>query len=541
MAIGTNITPSLSQTSAFRRRLAESGGARPPLDDPARFFEPVFSAAQERFVDQPRSDVFVPRTLGESRIDVSFANRDLGPNQLGGPGENVDVGFPAGIPLPTPSLDLFSGFTPTTGGGTTLSGDGGGTLAGFGIGAGGALLKKFGPDIAEGIVDLLRPDEVFDTGIAGAPNDPADFRNQVGDREVAAGITEEDLATDAAALEAQTGLPGAEALFEEEFADPFDFSPAEVNQEDFTVGDIARPFVSAAVGISQGLFGIGAEIGTTAVAGFGAALGGLLSALAPIAAFGVFLFPLMDFLNRGKGERNEVATGFRDSFSKAFAAVGLNSIDIGEVGGQGRTQDPLQELPPELSNLSGALDAVEMWLVGAAGTNGTVARRGSLLRGILQNNLVNQSASPEQTNALLQSILGPDINSAVQGIQSGFNDNFAGAFLGNTPGGRGEFKVNDPAIGKIVDRYSGMLDGLQTLYGQTIDKEPLLQDAKALLDQKAVDFQRSVVTDKLEEKLENAKLNDNEKDSIEDALATSDPLAYQQALRDIIFNRSEND
>ena len=144
MAIGTGLIAPQKKRGLAARLAA---GTPPGQLDLGRFFEPVFDPIRQVFEDQPRSDVFIPRTEGESRIDAQILSGDTQPGiQLGGPGRNVQLGLGTGEPL-----DLFSGFEPTdpsafgTLGGTGDSGGGtgiGDVALGVGVPLGVTILKK---------------------------------------------------------------------------------------------------------------------------------------------------------------------------------------------------------------------------------------------------------------------------------------------------------------------------------------------------------------------------------------------------------------
>jgi len=149
----------------------------------------------------------------------------------------------------------------------------------------------------------------------------------------------------------------------------------------------------------------------SAPSGFGAAIqsltgatstvGGLLAAFGAITGVaGVLAAPLMDFLNRGRGERSDIADGFIENLQPLFSGLGLGKIDVGEVGGQGRTQDPKLPLPDHLQQFNGAASAI-----GGLLPPGQLQKRGPLLRDLLDNNLVKSGATEEQALTIYSSLL----------------------------------------------------------------------------------------------------------------------------------------
>jgi len=186
-------------------------------------------------------------------------------------------------------------------------------------------------------------------------------------------------------------------------------------------------------------------------------------------AISVILMPLLDFLMKGKGERHELALGFKENLDSVFIEAGLGAIDIGEVGGQGRDPDPLLPLTGELAQFAPALGLLEATV---AGVGDNTFRRGGLLSSLMQNALVRQNATAGQARQIFKSIMGdtPD-RAMLMAAAAVTKPGFGNSFIGNSPGGQNSFRFTDEmpdVIDKMVERYIENLRGIEIIYETTI-------------------------------------------------------------------------
>jgi len=108
-----------------------------------------------------------------------------------------------------------------------------------------------------------------------------------------------------------------------------------------------------------------------------------------------------------------LAQRFVENLQPLFSSVGLGQVEMGEVGGQGRTQDERRPFPAHLQGLSGAEKAI------GALAPPNMQRRGSLFGQLIGDNLVKSGASQEQALSIFGALLPPSFGELVAKISTG--------------------------------------------------------------------------------------------------------------------------
>lgn len=298
----------------------------------------------------------------------------------------------------------------------------------------------------------------------------------------------------------------------------------------------AGPAISSGLGVAIQAITSGINTGTTE---------GVVNLLSRFAGpLGIFAPAIIAAIGVGRGERHDVAENFKQVLDPVFQRVGLNAIDIGKVGGQGRPADPVQPLTGERSQFS---DAINVTLPAIFAGLGHEQNRGGMFGLIINNNLEQMGASAQQTQQLLQGFLGPDINSAVQVISGNVTKGGFSSFLGNTKAGRNAFFDTDTGdINQIVSRLGRALDGLESVYGESVaNRDQLLSKAQTDLTALGLENRLGSAVDKLRESFEDDdnRLTSREKEIFKDigAIRTDADLARLRAAVDKEQERQEDD